>query len=197
VASALLSVTLSRVLSPSSDASAVLRPDTGGGDDGRAPAGRPMSPAEVTGRLNRMFPFDEATEQFFTILYGVLDVQTGEFRYVSAGHPGAAIIPADGGGRIVESSGFPIGLTELPYEEYALTMAPGDRIYLYSDGIPEAMDGEDRVFGGDRLLGALGRARGEPLERSVAGLLEDLERWAGPAGLRDDVSLVAVEFLGP
>ncbi len=197
VASALLSVSLSRVLSPPSDASTVLRPDAGGGDDGSASPGRPMSPAEVAGRLNRMFPFDEATEQFFTILYGLLDVQTGEFRYVSAGHPGAAIIPAAGGGRIVESRGFPIGLTELPYEEHALAMAPGDRIYLYSDGIPEAMDGENRVFGGERLLRALGRARGEPLERSVAGLLEDLERWTGPAGLRDDVSLVAVEFLGP
>jgi sigma-B regulation protein RsbU (phosphoserine phosphatase) len=192
VASALLSVSLSRVLSPPSDPSSVLRPDSGGNGDARA--GRTMSPPEVAGRLNRMFPFDEATEQYFTILYGILDVATGEFRYVSAGHPGVAHVPADEGGRIVENRGFPIGLAELPYEELTLPMAPGDRIYLYSDGIPEALGADGQVFGGDRLLGALKHARGEPLDRAVASLLGDLERWTDPAGLRDDVSLVAVEF---
>jgi sigma-B regulation protein RsbU (phosphoserine phosphatase) len=196
VASALLSVSLSRVLSAPSDPIPGLRPDAGGGN-GDARAGRPTSPAEVAGRLSRMFPFDEATEQYVTMLYGILDVGTGEFRYVSAGHPGVAHVPAAGGGRIVEHSGFPIGLSELPYEERILPMSPGDRIYLYSDGIPEAMDAEARVFGGDRLLAALERSRGEPLDGAVAALLEDLRRWIGSAGLRDDVSLVAAEFLGP
>jgi sigma-B regulation protein RsbU (phosphoserine phosphatase) len=195
VASALLSVSLSRVLSAPSDPTSVLRPDAGG--NGNGGAARPMSPAEVAGRLSRMFPFDEATEQYVTMLYGILDMATGEFRYVSAGHPGVAHVPAAGEGRIVEHSGFPIGLSELPYEERILPMSPGDRIYLYSDGIPEAMDGDGQVFGGDRLLAALERSRGEPLDGAVASLLEELRRWIGSAGLRDDVSLVAAEFLGP
>src|SRR5262249_44025645 len=161
VASALLSVSLSRVLSPPSDPSSVLRPEVGNGD--AASNGRPMPPAEVAARLNRMFPFDEATEQYFTILYGFLDAATGEFRYVSAGLPGIAHTPAPGGGRIIDTRGFPIGLAADSYDEHALPMAPGDRIYLYSDGIPEAMDADGKVFGGDRLLGALDRARGEPL----------------------------------
>ena len=186
VASALLSVTLSRVLSPPSDASSVLRPD----------GVEPVPPAEVAARLNRMFPFDEATEQYVTMVYGILDAATGELRYVSAGHPGLVQIPAAGQGRILDSRSFPIGLAEQPYDECSLMMAPGDRIYLYSDGIPEAMDAEGRVFGGDRLLGSLERARGEPLDRSVESLIEGLGLWTGSAGLRDDVSLVAVEFLG-
>ncbi len=195
VASALLSVSLSRVLSPPSDPSSVLRPAVNGG--GSAPAGRPTPPAEVAGRLNRMFPFDEATEQYFTMVYGIIDLATGEFRYVSAGHPGLVQVPAAGRGRIVDSRSFPIGLAERPYEECSLAMNPGDRIYLYSDGIPEAMDSDDRVFGGDRLLEALEQARDEPLHRTVESLIEELGRWTGSAGLRDDVSLMAVEFLGP
>ena len=150
VASALLSVSLSRVLSPPSDPSSVLRPDAGNGR--AALTGRPVPPAEVAGRLNEMFPFDEATEQYFTMIYGVLDVATGEFRYVSAGHPGVAQLPASGPSRIIDTRGFPIGLALEPYEEQALAIAPGDRIYLYSDGIPEAMDAGGEVFGGDRLL---------------------------------------------
>jgi sigma-B regulation protein RsbU (phosphoserine phosphatase) len=194
VAAALLSVSLSRVLLPPSDPSSVLRPDAGGG---AAPTRLPTPPAEVAARLNRMFPFDEATEQFFTMVYGVLDVATGEFRYVSAGGPGLVHVPAAGEGRIVEDRGFPIGLADRLYEERALAMAPGDRIYLYSDGIPEAIDADGRVFGAERLLGSLGRARGEPLDRAVASLIDQLGRWTGSAGLRDDVSLVAAEFLGP
>jgi phosphoserine phosphatase RsbU/P len=195
VASALLSVTLSRVLSPLSEPSSVLRRDVSVG--GAVPHGRLMSPAEVAGRLNRMFPFDEATEQYVTMIYGVLDVTTGEFRYVSAGHPGAAHVPAAGASRIVDTRGFPIGLALEPYEEQALAMAPGDRIFLYSDGITEATDADGQVFGVDRLLGAIERTRGEPLDRAVASLVEELGRWIGPAGLRDDVSLVLAELLGP
>ena len=86
---------------------------------------------------------------------------------------------------------------QAPYDEHVLAMAPGDRIYLYSDGIPEAMNAAGKVFGGDRLLGALERTRGEPLDLGVASLLEEVRDWTGSAGLHDDVSLVAAEFLGP
>jgi sigma-B regulation protein RsbU (phosphoserine phosphatase) len=188
VTSALLSVSLSRVLSPPFEPSSVLRPDAGGGPV--------ISPAEVAGRLNRMFPFDESIEQYFTMVYGILDVASGLFRYVSAGHPGVAHVPSRGRGRIVEQNGFPIGLADLPYEEQVLAMAPGDRLYLYTDGIPEAMDGDSQVFGSDRMLLALEQARGEPLDQAVARLMEGIRQWSGSAGLRDDVSLVAVEFLG-
>jgi sigma-B regulation protein RsbU (phosphoserine phosphatase) len=195
VTSALLSVTFSRLLSPPSDPSSVLRPDAGRGES--AQVGGPMPPAEVADRLNRMFPFDESIEQYVTMLYGVLDATTGAFRYVSAGHPGIAHLPADGPGRIVETRGFPIGLAVRHYDEHALDLAPGDRIYLYSDGIPEATDADGRVFGGDRMLAALDGARAEPLEHAIDSLLAELTQWAGPAGLRDDVSVVAAEFLGP
>ena len=194
VVSALLSVTLSRLLSPPSDHSSVLRPDANAG--GPAPTDGPMPPVEVAGRLNRMFPFDESTEQYFTLLYGVLDAADGVFRYVSAGHPGVAHLPAGGPGRIIETRSFPIGLAQQPYQEHTLALAPGDRIYLYSDGIPEATDSGDGIFGGHRLVDALDLARGETLERSVDALLDELDRWVGPAGPRDDVSLVAAEFLG-
>src|SRR5436309_2247599 len=86
IVQALLSVTLSRMLSPPPDPSSVL---VRGGDD-HDPAGTPwlpVPPAEVADELGRRFPFDQATSQYFTIIYGLLDVTTGAFEYVSAGHP--------------------------------------------------------------------------------------------------------------
>src|SRR5205814_10707276 len=87
-------------------------------------------------------------------------------------------------------------LSELPYDEVALVLEPGSRLYLYSDGIPEALNPDGHTFGGARLLRALEQARAEPLERGVAALLEEIQHWSGRAGPRDDASIVAVEFLG-
>ena len=93
-------------------------------------------PAEVADRLNQLFPYDTTTEQFTTMVYGVLDTSTGEFRYVSAGHPGPVYLPAGAGPVILESSGSPIGLAEDAYGERSVRLAAGDRLYLYSDGVP-------------------------------------------------------------
>ena len=187
VASALLSVSLSRVLSPPSEPSSVLRPEAIT-DGVAAPGGCVLSPAEVAGRLNRMFPFDEATEQYFTMIYGVLDVTSGAVP-LRLGRASRAWRTSrrPARGRIVENRGFPIGLAELPYEEQVLAMAPGDRIYLYSDGIPEAMDADGEVFGGDRMLRdprtGPRRAPG-PGGRLAPGRRPGMERLGRPARRR-------------
>ncbi len=151
VSSALLSVTLSRLLSPPSEPSSILIRD-------RDVLDRPdiTPPAEVADRLNRLFPFDTATEQFATLMYGVLDVSTGDFRHVSAGHPGPLHLPAGGPPVILESPGSPIGLADEPYGERCVHLAAGDRLYLYSDGLPDVMNPARRAVrrhppqGGDR-----------------------------------------------
>jgi sigma-B regulation protein RsbU (phosphoserine phosphatase) len=188
VASALLSVTLSRVLSPPPDPSSILV------RDGNVPD-RPeiTPPAEVADRLNRLFPFDQATGQFTTMIYGILDAVTGEFPYVSAGHPGPVHLPAGAGPVILESRGLPIGLAENAYEERSVRLAAGDRLYLYSDGVPEAMDPAGEQFGYARLLQAIGRGRSEPLQEGVAALLGEIERWRGAVSAQDDIAILAVE----
>jgi sigma-B regulation protein RsbU (phosphoserine phosphatase) len=189
VASALLSVTLSRFLSHPSEPSSIL---------GREGAVRDRleiaAPAEVADCLNRLFPFDTSSEQFATLIYGVVDSLTGEFRYVSAGHPGPVHLPAGAGPVTLESRGCPIGLAEGPYHERSVRLAAGDRLYLYSDGLTEALDGAGTQFGEDRLLEAIGRGRSIPLSEAVAALLGEIERWRGAAGARDDVSILAVEI---
>jgi phosphoserine phosphatase RsbU/P len=188
VASALLSVTLSRLLSPPSEPSSILIRD---GDRG---VGFDLTPpAEVAARLNRLFPFDTATEQFATMVYGILDVATGEFRYVSAGHPGPVHLPSGAEPVILESPGSPIGLADDGYEERSVRLEAGDRLYLYSDGVPEAMDPAGRQFGDARLREAIGRGRSEPLQEGIAALLAAIARWHGAERPRDDISILAVE----
>jgi sigma-B regulation protein RsbU (phosphoserine phosphatase) len=187
VAAALLSVTLSRVLAPPGDPASVLTA-VGGGE----------SPAAVADHLNRMFPFEQA-DQYFTMFYGVLESQDGggaTFRFVSAGHPGLAHLPAAGGSRLFDGRGFPVGLANAPYLEQAVELAPGDRVVLYSDGVPEAMDPAGRAFATDRMLELLERERSGPVGRSVEALVGEVCRWCGAAGPRDDVSVLAFEIAG-
>jgi sigma-B regulation protein RsbU (phosphoserine phosphatase) len=183
VSSALLSVTLSRFLSPPSEPSSILIRD------------RDVTPpAEVADRLNRLFPYDTATEQFATLLYGVLDVSTGDFRHVSAGHPGPLHLPVGKPPVILESPGFPISMAEEAYEERCVRLAAGDRLYLYSDGVPDAMNPSGERFGEARLKEAISRGRAEPLQAGIAILLVEIMRWSGSEKPQDDISIVAVEI---
>jgi phosphoserine phosphatase RsbU/P len=189
VASALLSVTMSRLLSPPSEPSSIL---TGDGDRRDRSAITP--PIEVAAILNRLFPFDSATEQFATMVYGILNATTGEFRYVSTGHPGPAHLPSGADPVILESPGSPIGLADDAYEERSVHLGPGDRLFLYSDGVPEAMDPAGKPFGDARLLEAIARGRSRPLEEGVSTLLGAVARWHGSASPHDDISVLAVEI---
>jgi sigma-B regulation protein RsbU (phosphoserine phosphatase) len=191
-----LSVTLSRLLSPPRDPSSVLvRASNGLDGDSLGGPPIPLHPADVADELSRRFPFDPVTGQFFTMLYGLFDVVTGRFEYVSAGHPGLAHVPTTGAPRIVDVPGYPIGLAPSGYESHVLDLEPGDRLYLYSDGITDAMNPTGVLYGAQRLLGGLMRGRSVPLVQSVSDLRADVESWSG-SRRRDDLSLLAVEF-GP
>ena len=189
VSSALLSVTLSRLLSPPPDPSSILirghdvldRLDV-------------TQPAEVADLLNRLFPFDAVTAQFATLMYGVLDAPAGDFRYVSAGHPGPLYLPADGPPVILETPGHPIGLSEEPYDDRSLQLASGDRLYLYSDGLAEAMNADGELFGDARLMAAINRGRTQPLREGIVALLDEIAQWQGQEKRQDDISILAVKM---
>jgi PAS domain S-box-containing protein len=189
VPAALLSVTLSRFLGPAarSDASAA---------QGREAAPLLEDPLQVVNWLNRKFPFDPETSQFFTILYGVLDVAAGEFRYVSAGHPPIVHTGSAGRPRILEAPAFPVGVEPaVDYRQRSVRLAEGERLFLYTDGLVEARDPAGAQFGPERLLAALARPA-EPLDAILTETMDAVRRWAGPRGLEDDASILAVELTG-
>jgi phosphoserine phosphatase RsbU/P len=190
VASSLMSVSVGRLLTPPSDAASVLV--RGGEGPDRFD---PLAPADVAARLNRMFPFEDSTEQYFTFVYGVLDVATGDFRYTLAGHPGPVLLPAQGKAKILPGRGYPIGLADgpKPYNEWGIRLSAGDRLYLYSDGIPEAVSPQGEPFGNERMLEKIEAGRSEPLCGVVNDLVAEIEAWSGVTRVRDDLSVLAVE----
>ncbi len=183
----LLSVAASHFLSPRSEASFVRAPDGRG-----VPA--LARPARVADKLNRHFSSNPDLTQFFTLLYGVLNVRSYEFCYICAGHPLPIVVSPDGTPRMIRGSGYPIGVApDSEYSELCLKLRPGDRLYLYSDGLTEAKNAERNLFGEERLMDVLSRTRRAPLAESLQATLGEAESWCRGAP-DDDVTLLACEL---
>ena len=188
VPASLLSVTLSRILTPVPDQSSLVRRrrET---DASFAP----VPPAEVAAELNRRFPMDENAEQYFTLFYGVLNTETLELTHVCAGHPAPVLTRAGGQVEVLEEASFPIGwVPDLPYQSRTLQLCPGDRLYLYSDGVNEARDQQRQLLGTQRIAETLAAARQAPLAEALDTLLGRARAWT-VGDFDDDVSLLAIE----
>lgn len=154
-------------------------------------------PQEVLLRLNVKYPIDAETGMFFTILYGVLDTETGEFTYASAGHPGPVLMKKGQSPHIIETHSFPIGVSAgAEYTPETVQLEPGDRLILCTDGVVEALSSRDIPFGEERFLKVLVSNRTKPIEECLDAVMKSMENWACHVDLRDDLSLVGIEAKG-
>ncbi len=193
VPAALMSVALSRLMSPAAGSSSILWARDNHKDEPRI-----ASPVEVADELARRFPYDGETGQYFTLLYGVLDLESKQFRFVSAGHPYLAHVSPGRKPELHESTGAPIGLipeTIMPpaFTEAMVELSSGDRIYVYSDGLPEAADPSGEEFGNERLSETLDGLLNVRLEDSIQALLDRVSAFSETPHFEDDVSMIAFE----
>jgi serine phosphatase RsbU (regulator of sigma subunit) len=158
------------------------------------PAGEPVSPGEFLFRSNELLCRQVPPGMFVTCLLAVLDPANGEIRYANAGH----CLPSQQSGANVcelRATGMPLGLLPgMPYEEKCSFLAPGDRLILVSDGLIEAHDADQQIFGTKRLLETL--AHQPAGVESIPFLLETLEQFTPPGWEReDDLTIVEISRL--
>jgi serine phosphatase RsbU (regulator of sigma subunit) len=186
VPAALLSVTATRGLRPGAGGAASLV--AGPGANPQA-----VDPVQVASRLNSLYPMESNGGHYFTMIYGVLDVHTRRLRFTVAGHPGPILAPAGGQPKRLDVFGFPIGMVEeAEYEEAVIELQPGDRLYLYSDGLTEEVNAQGEAFGDERLLSAIADGQALSLSDTVESLVRKVVSWRGEDHLRDDVSMLAI-----
>jgi PAS domain S-box-containing protein len=183
IPAALLSMALSRSMTAAPDGSGALV---------RTEAGRVVAcqPAEVAATLNRRFPMDLEINQYFTLLYGLLNLRDHTFRYTRAGHPGPVLV-RKGDAQILEDGlGPAIGIIpEMTFEEVTMDLQPGDQIVFYTDGIDEAADAAGEEFGAERILASL-RAPADSMDDSIARLRADVTSFTGTVVQGDDISII-------
>lgn len=183
VSSAMLSFTLSKMLSPGG----ILLGDAG-------PTGRsPAPPEAVLAMLNERFQADLDNMKYFTIVYGLIDSETDQLTLAHGGHPSPLL---SRGGDLVRlgESGFPIGmLPDLTFESETHRFAAGDRLFLFTDGLSECPNPNREPFRVERLEAAVREAAAGPLEAAVARVAADLRAWRGGDDYPDDVTLLGIE----
>jgi sigma-B regulation protein RsbU (phosphoserine phosphatase) len=184
VAASLLSVSVSHALSPHSEKSAFRRS-----------ADTYSEPFEVVRRLNEDYAARGGPLQLFTICCGTLDLVSREVHYVSAGHPGPLRVALGGDVEVLNVPGLPVGVMRgVPYVGASVQLRPGDRFFVYSDGLPEAVNSNGDLLGEERLGEIARGARDLPLDACADRILAEAVRWSSPKDPHDDISLVAVEI---
>ena len=184
VPSSLLSVTLNRLLSGRGNPESIVCRAT---------------PVGVLEELARRFPYDDATHQYFTVAYATFDVETRLVSYASAGHPPAIRVRRGAEPELLSSTGPPVSLlpsiiAPTTYDQIEIRLEPGDRLYLYSDGISEAHSPDGEELGEERVGELLQPLLGKDLEASITTLLDRVWEWGGGKGPGDDVSVLALEL---
>ena len=88
-------------------------------------------------------------------------------------------------------------MEDMPFREYELQLCPGDRLFVYTDGIPEAIDSATEQYGTDRLLKILDATRTKPLDQVLPAVRQDIADFAGDAEQFDDITMLGFDYVGP
>lgn len=156
-------------------------------------------PSDCIAALNDAVCDNNKEELFVTVFYGILDLETGTFCYANAGHNPAYHMTTQGS-QAVElplTGGVALGvMDELPYEQNQIQLAVGDGLFLYTDGISEAMDEENSEYGTKKLEDILKSDDGKNVNKLLDDIYIDIQNFAGNAPQADDITSVMLRFDG-
>ncbi|SIS67194.1 sigma-B regulation protein RsbU (phosphoserine phosphatase) [Phaeovulum vinaykumarii] len=154
------------------------------------------TPATLAAYMNAVVLEEMKTDSYFTLVYADVDLFTGRAVMVQAGHPHPVVQRADGRVEFLGSGGLPVGLIEgARFDSFETVLAPGDRLFMMSDGVTEAADIDGNLLGEDGLCALMHRNAGLRGETFLEALMWDLATYS-VGEMNDDVSGVLFEFNG-
>jgi sigma-B regulation protein RsbU (phosphoserine phosphatase) len=191
IPSALLSVTLSKVLNPDPNQGSPLKHFIP-----IPPHYEINNPIDVMKHLNNRFQSDLHCTIYFTMVYGIINTRSRCLTLTQAGHPSPIYLGYQSPPVLLGTGGFPVGmLPEVDYESVELILHPGDRLFFYSDGVTECMNQSGMSFGDKKLQKLLKSLNHLPLHDSLNTLENSLRTWRGGNEFDDDISILAMEVI--
>jgi len=156
------------------------------------------SPAEVLRAVNNQICSNNREEMFVTVWLGILDTVTGKITAANAGHEYPAVMQNGGRFELVKDKhGLVIGGMEgMSYKEYELTLTPGSKLFIYTDGVPEAVNAANEMFGKERMLAALNSEPQAAPEEVLRRVREAVDAFVKDAEQFDDLTMLCLEFKG-
>jgi sigma-B regulation protein RsbU (phosphoserine phosphatase) len=159
------------------------------------------TPAEVLAALDIEFPF-ERFNNFFTITYMIINTKNGDLRYSNAGHPHSIVLRKDGKMELLQKGGPAIGVGDFHllngqedrYHEGHPQMNPGDKLFVYTDGITEYQNPAGEFYGSDRFCETINALQGQSVADIVAQSIRSLMEFGNNAKPQDDITLLGLEL---
>ena len=154
------------------------------------------NPAEVLARANSMLCEGNDAEMFVTVWIGVVDLETGVMKCANAGHEYPALKRAGGSYELIrDKHGLALAAMDgMKYKEYELQLNPGDRLFVYTDGVPEAINSSMEQYGTDRMIRALNASGDGTLKDALSAVQEDLAAFVGGEDQFDDITMLNFSY---
>lgn len=156
------------------------------------------SPEEVLESVNNQLCEDNEEGFFVTVWLGVLEISTGKGLAVNAGHEHPVLRRAGGNYElVVYRHSMPIAtLSGIRFKQHEFQLNPGDSFFVYTDGVAEATNGENELFGTERMLDALNREPDAQPEKILANVMHDINSFVDGAEQFDDITMLCFRYLG-
>jgi sigma-B regulation protein RsbU (phosphoserine phosphatase) len=153
-----------------------------------------LSPAEIMREINEMLCRGNASATFITLFIGILNVKNGEMCYANGGHVSPIFVDCGSEPKYrKDSSGPAVGVRPgIRYKDITAVLQPGGAVFLCTDGVTEAMNEEDKLFGNKRLLDDFSCMKDKSCQEVVEGILYEVRRHAGTAPQSDDIAMLMV-----
>jgi len=155
------------------------------------------SPAQVLYDTNTTLLANGQDDMFVTVWIGILEISTGRLTASNGGHE-YPVLMKDGRFEMYKDvhSFLVAGMPGVKYKEYELQLNPGDKLFVYTDGVPEAQDSERRMFGMDRTVEVLNENREENPEELLKSVRKAVDAFVGDAEPFDDLTMLCLEYKG-
>ena len=156
------------------------------------------SPSQIMYRANNMLCDGNDADMFVTVWIGVIDLNTGIMKCSNAGHEYPVIMRAGGDYEVLEDKHTLAlaALPDAPSQEYEIEMKPGDRLFVYTDGVPEAAAKDDEQYGLQRLTEALNETKTYDVGKTLNIVAKSVDDFCNGAEQFDDITMLGFEYLG-
>jgi sigma-B regulation protein RsbU (phosphoserine phosphatase) len=156
------------------------------------------SPSEILNAVNAQICKNNKSKMFVTVWLGILDLNTGLLTCTNAGHEYPVLRGQDGRFRVFKDKhGLVLGaMARTRYRDYEIQMMPGDAIFVYTDGVPEANNTDGEFYGMERMEEALNQMADRDPKGILQGVKEDVETFTGEAMQFDDLTMLCLEYRG-
>ena len=164
---------------------------------GLAEAGTEIT--EIFAKVNEELCEGNDTNMFVTVWMGILDLRTGDMKCINAGHEYPAIMRSGGDYKIFKDRHRPpLGVMDgMKYDSYDMHISPGDCLYVYTDGIPDAINVSEEQYGIERMLAALNSYKNAPMNGLLLAVKDNIDDFVGEANQFDDITMMGLRYNGP